>query len=55
LIRKEYIRPVTQVVSLAIQSLVLQGSPTTIPVDPGTEGNQEDAEIKGGSFDFEWD
>lgn len=54
MIRKEYLRPAAQVMSLVNQSLVLQGS-QTIPVDPGTEGNQEEAEVKGGSFDSGWD
>ena len=55
MIRREYVRPAAQVVSLATQSLVLQGSPTTIPVDPGAEGDQEGAEVKGGSFDSGWE
>lgn len=52
--RAETLEPVTQVVSLATQSFMLQGS-NTIPVNPGAEGNQEGAEVKGGPYDSGWD
>ena len=48
--RAETLEPVTQVVSLATQSFMLQGS-NTIPVNPGAEGNQEGAEVKGGPYE----
>lgn len=52
--KKEYIQPVALVVPVAPQRALLQTS-NTIPVDPGTEGNQEEAEVKSNIFDFEWE
>lgn len=51
--KRAYIQPVALIVPIAPQSALMQTS-NTIPVDPGTEGNQEDADVKGSAFDFEW-
>ena len=52
--KRAYIQPVALVVPVAPQRALLQTS-NPIPVDPGTEGNQEDADVKGSTFDFEWE
>lgn len=50
--KKEYIKPMALTHPIVPQQVLLQQS--NVPVNPGEEGNQEDAEVRGNTFDFEW-
>ena len=48
-----YITPATIILSIQTESPLLTLS--NISVNPDTEGNQSDAEVKADLFDFEWE